>query len=112
VNVISPVKRSSRLRIRSSRVRQRSDLLATRIGFDPARASIASEFDHIASRSTKAKGASTCSKICSSSAWERTDTTTRLVAATRERRGRDEDRNGAHLAAHQRLARETGAPGS
>src|SRR4051794_10542342 len=38
--------------------RQRSDLLATRMGLPVARPSISSAFDHMASRSTKANGAS------------------------------------------------------
>ena len=50
--------------------RQRSDLLATRTGFSPARPSISSALDHIASRSTKANGASTSSKISSKRACD------------------------------------------
>jgi hypothetical protein len=42
-------------------------LLATRIGVPRARVSISAAFDHIASRSTNANGASTPSKIRSMS---------------------------------------------
>ena len=45
--------------------RQRTDFVATRIGLPPARASISSAFDHIASRSTNANGASRPSKALS-----------------------------------------------
>ena len=62
MKVISPAN-PSRREISSSSARQRIDLLATRIGLPPARPSIASAFAHIASRSTKANGASTSSKI-------------------------------------------------
>src|SRR4051812_8109120 len=58
VNVITPRYRSSRRAFASWSARQRTDLVATRIGFAPARASISSEFDHMASRSTNANGAS------------------------------------------------------
>ncbi len=46
-------------------------MLATRIVFSPERASIESALAHIASRSTKANGASTSAKISSSSACDR-----------------------------------------
>ena len=65
VNVISPRKRSSRRRISSSSVRQRTDFDATRIGLSEARRSISSAFAHIASRSTNANGASRPAKASS-----------------------------------------------
>jgi hypothetical protein len=49
----------------SCSARQRIDLLATRIGFSPARPSISSALDQSASRSTKANGASTSAKVAS-----------------------------------------------
>ena len=55
--------------MRSSSGRQRTDLLATRIGLAPPRVSISRAFDHIASRSTSAKGASSSAKIRSRRAW-------------------------------------------
>ena len=47
--------------------RQRTDLLATRIGVPAARDGISRAFDHMASRSTSAKGALRSAQIASSS---------------------------------------------
>src|SRR5919112_541971 len=58
-------------RIVASSERQRTDLLATRIGVPRARLSNPRAFAHSASRSTSANGASTPAKIRSSSSWER-----------------------------------------
>ena len=66
---MSPRKRSSRARMRSSTARARTDLLATRIGLPEERESISPALDHIASRSTSAKGASWPSKMRSSVEW-------------------------------------------
>jgi hypothetical protein len=66
VNVISPRKPGSS-RIDASSARERTDLLATLIGVPAARPSISRAFDHIASRSTNANGASTSAKTRSSS---------------------------------------------
>src|SRR5215211_1625815 len=54
--------------------RQRSDLLATRIGLPKARPSISSAFDHMASRSMNANGASTASNAVSYSSQLRAAT--------------------------------------
>ncbi len=67
VNVISPWKPGSPSRISASSGRQRTDLLATRIGFPAARPSISLAFDQSASISTNANGASTSAKMSSSS---------------------------------------------
>jgi hypothetical protein len=55
VNASVP-RKPGRASTRCCSARQRSDLLARRIGFGAARRSMSAAFDHIASRSTSANG--------------------------------------------------------
>src|SRR3954452_22078756 len=64
VNVISP-RNPSRARMRSSSGRQRTDLLATRIGLPAARRTMSSAVAHIASRSMNANGGSCSARAAS-----------------------------------------------
>src|SRR3954454_7680235 len=91
-----PLKRWSRRAIASSSGRQRTDFDATRIGLPPARASISSAFNHMASRSTNANGASLPSSALSYRAYAAAGSICRLsVAAAHVARGRARDRTQA-----------------